>query len=150
MISLRDWAEIRHLQDQIERFHQTLELWLAANTPTELQAQLARFRIIYNEQRPHRALDRHTPQQAYDATVKASPAGKPLSAHYRVRHHIIDRFGKLTLRRAGQLHHLGVSRQHARKTVLILTDKTTVTITDHTRELISRGSGSCPPFLDLF
>src|SRR5665213_3388956 len=123
-------------QGKIERFHQTLKLWLAArpaaNTPTELQAQLDRFRIIYNEQRPHRALDRHTPQQAYDAPVKASPAGKPLSAHYRVRHDIIDQFGKLTLRRAGQLHHLGVGRQHARKTVLILTDETTVTITDHT------------------
>ena len=122
-------------QGKIERFHQTLKRWLAARpaatSQTELQTQLDQFRITYNEQRPHRALGRQTPQHAYDATIKATPAGHPLSAHYRVRHDIVDQFGKLTLRHAGQLHHLGVGRDHARKPVLILTDETSVTITDH-------------------
>jgi transposase InsO family protein len=123
-------------QGKIERFHQTLKRWLAARPAatslTELQAQLDQFRAIYNEQRPHRALARQTPGQAYNATIKATPTGQPLSAHYRVRHDIIDRFGKLTLRHASQLHHLGVGHDHARKPVLILTDETSVTITDNT------------------
>lgn len=123
-------------QGKIERFHQTLKLWLTAQpratTHTELQTQLDKFRTIYNEQRPHRALDRQTPRQAYDATIKATPANQPLSVHYRVRHDIVDQFGKLTLRRAGKLHHLGIGHNHARIAVLILTDKTTVTVTDTT------------------
>jgi transposase InsO family protein len=123
-------------QGKIERFHQTLKRWLAARPAAtniaELQGQLDQFRITYNQQRPHRALGRQTPGQAYDATIKATPTGHPLSAHYRVRHDIIDRFGKLTLRHASQLHHLGVGRDHARKPVLILTDETSVTITENT------------------
>jgi transposase InsO family protein len=121
-------------QGKIERFHQTLKRWLAARplaqTPAELQTQLDQFRTIYNEQRPHRALGRHTPQQAWDATIKATPDSKPLGVHYRIRRDIIDKFGKLTLRRAGQLHHLGVGHDHARKPVLILTDDTQATVTD--------------------
>jgi transposase InsO family protein len=123
-------------QGKIERFHQTLKRWLAARPAatniTELQGQLDQFRAVYNQQRPHRALDRQTPQHAYDATIKATPTGHPLSAHYRIRHDVVDQFGKLTLRHAGQLHHLGVGRDHARKPVLILTDETTVTITENT------------------
>ena len=128
-------------QGKIERFHQTLKRWLArqpaAATITELQTQLDRFQIIYNEKRPHRALGRLTPEQAYNATIKATPANKPLTTHYRVRFDIVDQFGKLTLRRAGKLHHLGVGRQHARKTVLILSDAHEATITDQaTSEII--------------
>jgi transposase InsO family protein len=128
-------------QGKIERFHQTLKRWLAARPPatthTELQAQLDTFTIIYNEQRPHRAIGRQTPTHAWDATIKATPDTKPLSAHYRVRRDIIDQFGKLTLRRAGTLHHLGVGHDHARKPVLILTDATQATVTDqHTGEIL--------------
>lgn len=121
-------------QGKVERFHQTLKYWLnnrpAADTILQLQTQLDQFRTIYNEQRPHRSLPGLTPAQAYNATIKATPAGRPLGAHYRVRHDTIDQFGKLTLRRAGQLHHLGVGRNHARREVLILVDEHEVTITD--------------------
>jgi hypothetical protein len=121
-------------QGKIERFHQTLKRWLnkqpAAVTLPELHTQLDRFRTIDNEERPHRALPRQTPQQAYDATIKATPAGQPLSAHYRVRHDTVDRFGKLTRRRAGKLHHLGVGRDHAGRDVLILIDEHEATVTD--------------------
>jgi transposase InsO family protein len=128
-------------QGKIERFHQTLKRWLTAQPPAataaDLQTQLDHFRIIYNQQRPHRALDRATPQQAWDATIKATPDSKPLSAHYRIRRDIVDQFGKLTLRRAGKLHHLGVGHDHARKPVLILTDATQATVTDqHTGEIL--------------
>jgi transposase InsO family protein len=123
-------------QGKIERFHQTLKRWLAARaaagSAAELQTQLDQFRTIYNEQRPHRALGRQTPKQAFDATLKATPDSKPLTIHYRVRRDIIDQFGKLTLRRAGTLHHLGVGRDHARKPVLILTDEAQATVTDQT------------------
>jgi transposase InsO family protein len=60
-------------QGKIERFHQTQKRWLAARPPVrtlaELQRQLDQFREHYNEQRPHRALDRRPPQ----ATPTAPP-----------------------------------------------------------------------------
>jgi hypothetical protein len=49
--------------------------------------------------RPHRALNRRTPQQAYLARPKTTPTGTPLHAGaYRIRHDRIDSNGKLTLR----------------------------------------------------
>jgi transposase InsO family protein len=120
-------------QGKIERFHQTLKRWLTNQTPpttiTELQAQLDQFQAIYNRQRPHRALGHLTPAQAYNATIKAQPDPGSLAAHYRVRLDSVDRFGKLTLRRAGRLHHLGVGHEHAGQPVLILVDHTTATVT---------------------
>ena len=95
----------------------------------DLQAQLDRFAINYNQRRPHRALGRQTPALAYAATIKAQPAPNSLSTHYRVRFDTVDRFGKLTLRRAGKLHHLGVGHDHAGQPVLILVDQTTATVT---------------------
>ena len=121
-------------QGKIERFHQTLKRWLAARpaatNTAELQDQLNQFRAIYNNQRPHRAIGRQTPQQAYDATIKATPDLGRLGIHYRVRHDIIDQFGKISLRRAGTVHHLGVGRNHTGKSVLVLTDNTQATVTD--------------------
>ena len=123
-------------QGKIERFHQTLKLWLAkqdpATTITDLQAQLDTFRDIYNTRRPHRALHRATPAAAYHAGVKALPTGTTIAGHYRLRFDIVDRFGKLTLRRAGRLHHLGIGTTHARTPALILTDETTTTVINRT------------------
>ena len=128
-------------QGKIERFHQTLKRWLGQQVPAailpELQKQLDTFRVTYNEKRPHRALDRNTPQQAYDATLKATPVNTPPAGHYRVRIDTIDRHGKLTLRHAGQLHHLGLGRRHGGTPVLILIDKTHATVTNrHTGEVL--------------
>lgn len=47
-----------------------------------------------------------------------------------MRHDTFDQFGKLTLRRAGQLHHLGVGRSHAKQDVLIHIDKCETTVAD--------------------
>ena len=68
-------------QGKIERFHQTLQALAAPpDRPPpplpELQRQLDQFRDHYNEQRPHRALARGTPGEAYRATPKAAPAGR--------------------------------------------------------------------------
>ena len=130
-------------QGKIERFHQTLKLWLGKQPPaatiSQLQAQLDQFQTIYNTRRPHRALGRRTPQQAYDITIKATPKSAPLGAHYRIRLDTIDSHGKVTLRRAGRLHHLGIGRAHAGQPVLILVDHTTATVTHlNTGEIISQ------------
>ena len=65
-------------QGKTGRFHQTLQRWLRARPPAsttaQLQRQLDQFREHYNEQRPHRALHRRTPADAYRATPKAAPA----------------------------------------------------------------------------
>jgi transposase InsO family protein len=123
-------------QGKIERFHQTLKRWLAAQPPartlTELQAQLDNFQRHYNEHRPHRALDRSTPGHAYRATPKASPAAGTAPNHYRLRYDRLDPAGKMTLRRAGRMHHLGIGTAHARKRVLAIADDTRVTVTDLT------------------
>jgi transposase InsO family protein len=60
---------------KVERFHQTMKKWLRAQPPATslgmLQRQLTRFVAYYNTARPHRALARRTPAQAYAARPKA-------------------------------------------------------------------------------
>jgi len=109
-------------QGKIERFHQTLKRWLerqpAARTVAELQAQLDAFRLPYNEHRPHRAISRVTPGEAYRATPKAMAAGSGARGHFRLRYDITDSRGAITLRRAGRLYHLKVGAAFARRRVL--------------------------------
>jgi transposase InsO family protein len=130
-------------QGKTERFHQTLQRWLrarpAARTLAELQRQLDEFREHYNEHRPHRALGRDTPGNAYRATPKALPAGNGHTpGHYRLRHDRLDTKGKMSLRRAGRMHHLGIGTIHARKRVLALADEHHITVTDlDTGEVLS-------------
>jgi Integrase core domain. len=118
-------------QGKIERFHQTLKRWLAARpaaaTIPELQHQLDQFRTHYNEHRPHRSNDRATPGTTYRACPKALPAA-PREGHYRLRYdHVADN-GKMSLRRAGRMHHLGIGIDHRRKRILALIDENTVTV----------------------
>ena len=120
-------------QGKTERFHQTLQRWLRARPPArttaELQRQLDEFQAHYNEQRPHRALARTTPGHAYCATPKATPASNGhASSHYRLRYDRLDTNGRMTLRRAGRMHHLGVGAAHARKRVLAFADDRQVTV----------------------
>jgi transposase InsO family protein len=129
-------------QGKTERFHQTLQRWLtarpAATTIHDLQRQLDEFRAHYNERRPHRALHRHTPGDAYRARPKAVPADARTQAHCRLRYDRLDSHGKMTLRRAGRMHHLGIGAIHARKRVLALADDQHVTVTDlATGEILS-------------
>ena len=110
---------------KVERFHQTQKNWLAsqpgAATLTDLQQQLDQFRDYYNHVRPHRALGRRTPAEAYAARPKATASGIPLiDGHFRVRHDKIDTNGKLTLRHNSRLHHIGLGRRYAGTSVLVL------------------------------
>jgi hypothetical protein len=130
-------------QGKTERFHQTLQRWLTARPATsnlaQLQRQLDEFRAHYNEQRPHRALARNTPGHAYRATPKAAPASNGHApGHYRLRYDRLDTKGRMTLRHAGRMHHLGIGTEHARKRVLAFADDHHVTIADlATGEILS-------------
>jgi transposase InsO family protein len=111
---------------KVERFHQTLKRWLAKQprsaTLVELQAQLDRFGSYYNTVRPHRALGRRTPAEAFAARTKAVPRQTPTAAeaHHRVRRDRIDRGGRVTLRYRSRLFHIGIGRAHAGDRVLLL------------------------------
>ena len=112
---------------KVERFHQTQKKYLAqqpaARSLEALQAQLDRFRAYYNTERPHRALGRHTPQEVYDAKCKARPSAAP-TGHFRVRYDKVDRQGKVTLRYASKLFHIGLGAQHkGRPVVLLVADR---------------------------
>ena len=119
-------------QGKIERFHQTLKRWLgrqpAARDLPALQAQLDAFREVYDERRPHRAVGRRTPGEAYRAVAKDRPSGPAGRGHFRVRYDTTDGKGAMTLRRAGRLHHLKVGAAHARRRVLAIVGELDVTV----------------------
>jgi transposase InsO family protein len=128
---------------KVERFHQTLKKSLAQQRPprtlTQLQAHLDRFRTYYNTTRPHRALGRRTPAQAFAARTKATPrrAGLNLPTHHRVRRDRIDATGKVTLRYHSRLLHLGVGRRYARTPVLLLVKDKEVRVINDDGELLA-------------
>jgi transposase InsO family protein len=66
---------------KVERFHQTLKRWLAAQPPAatlaELQAQLDSFRHLYNHLRPHRGIGRRTPAEVWEQAPKCGPSARP-------------------------------------------------------------------------
>ena len=125
---------------KVERFHQTQKRWLRtqpqAATLGELASQLDRFRFLYNVHRPHRALGRQTPQEAYDAKVKATPGLGAAPVHYRVRYDRIDQHGKVTLRYDSRLRHIGVGARYKRQAVVLLIADRHVRIVNADGELI--------------
>ena len=120
-------------QGKIERFHQTLKRWLTARplpeSIAELQAMLEVFQTWYNTARPHRAINRRTPAQAYTTLPKATPATTP-QIEYRTRTDRVDSNGKVTSRYASKLRHLGIGRAHRGKRVLLLITNDHVTTSD--------------------
>jgi len=128
---------------KVERLHQTLKNWLAHQDPADtiagLQTQLDTFTAYYNHQRPHRAIGRRTPATAWNARPPAIPTrqGIQISEHFRVRKDRVDTDGKLTLRHASRLHHIGIGRDHAGTHVLLLIRELNIrVITEDTGELI--------------
>lgn len=126
---------------KVERFHQTQKKWLAAQpgaaTVAGLQHQLDRFTRYYNTVRPHRALGRRTPAQAYAARPKAIPTGPVIPAHYRVRHDKIDTGGSVTLRHNSRLHHIGLGTRLAGTPVTLLVNDLQIRVIHrHTGDLI--------------
>ena len=117
---------------KVERFHQTLKLFLARQAAAEsiahLQLQLDAFRTIYNQQRPHRALDGRTPFQAFNARLKASPFLARPALDYRIRRDRLDADGRVTLRYLSRLRHVHVSYKRRRQEVVLLVAGTHVRV----------------------
>jgi transposase InsO family protein len=109
---------------KVERFHQTIKRWLAAQPPAasigELQAHLDRLVDEYNHRRPHRSLGRATPGAVYARLPKTGPQGSTAGAHHRVRHDRIDKRGGVSLRRAGRMHHISIGRAYAHEPVILI------------------------------
>lgn len=129
-------------QGKIERFHQTLKRWLRSQAPAAtiqaLNHDLTRFAQIYNTERPHRALNRRTPAQAYEAIPKDSPRGPGSGTHHRVRTDKIDAVGKVSLRYQGKLLHLGIGREHIGEDITVLVaDAAATVIQTSTGEILS-------------
>ncbi|HET6316342.1 MAG TPA: IS481 family transposase [Chloroflexota bacterium] len=137
-------SHARHYHPQtcgkVERLHQTQKRWLskqpAAATLQELCAQLDRFRLHYNQHRPHRALGRRTPQEVFEAKVKAGPGSAVPPVHYRVRYDTVDRNGKVTLRYDSRLHHIGLGARHRGKAIVLFVADRDIRIVDADGELL--------------
>jgi transposase InsO family protein len=130
---------------KVERFHQTLKRWLAkqpgAKALEDLQAQLDWFRAYYNNVRPHRALGRRTPAQAYGARAKAAPRSPAVPlGHYRLRRDRLDQAGKVSLRYEGRLRHIGVGRAYAGHRVLLLVADRDVRVLSPEGELLGHAT----------
>ena len=127
---------------KVERFHQTEKKWLGAQEPAEsleeLQEQLDWFRDYYNSERPHRALGRRTPMEAFEARPKAGPSspGFVVPSHFRVRRDRVDKGGRVTLRYDSRLHHIGLGRAYKGKRVLVLVTDLLVRVITEEGELI--------------
>jgi transposase InsO family protein len=126
---------------KVERFHQTLKRWLDAQprptTIMELQGLLDAFTEHYNLERPHRSLAGHcTPSVAYNARPKATASHRS-DSHDRLRHDVVDKSGRITLRISGRLHHIGVGQAFRGVRVLVLVHDLDVRVLDAaTGELI--------------
>jgi transposase InsO family protein len=138
-----DHSRAQHPQTcgKVERFQQTEKKWLTAQprakTIAGLARQLSRFRRYYNEQRPHRAVGRKTPWDAYTARPKATATGPYIDPHCRVRHDRIDQGGTVTLRYNSRLHHIGLGRRLAGTPVTLLVDDLHIRVIHrHTGELV--------------
>jgi transposase InsO family protein len=127
---------------KVERFHQTVKKFLRKQPPAatlaELQAQLDRFVAYYNEVRPHRAKARATPKAAFDSRDKARPVKRDgaFTRELRVRHDVVDSQGKVTLRYASKLHHIGMGRALKGTRIVLLVAGRRVRIVDRQGELL--------------
>jgi transposase InsO family protein len=125
---------------KVERLHQTLKRYLAkqpaARTLGELQGQLDAFVHYYNHIRPHRAIGRRTPLQAYSARAKARPAGAAPGTYFRVREDKVDATGKVSLRYDSRLYKVGIGRAHKGRAVKLLIADQNIRVVDPQGELI--------------
>ena len=128
-------------QGKIERYHKTLKKWLrrqvAAASIAELQAQINRFILYYNEVRPHQARQ-CPPMKAWRGRDRATPqlARQAILANTKVRRDVVDRAGTVTLRYRSKLNHIGLGRAHGGERVLILMADLDVRVIDEEGTMI--------------
>jgi transposase InsO family protein len=125
---------------KVERFHDTLKKHLRSQplaiTIGDLQTQLDTFIDDYNHHRPHRSLPhRATPATIYTTRPKATP-GQRHDPHHRVRHDRITN-GRVSLRIAGHMHHIGLGRTlDGTRVILLIADLDVRVIHATTGEII--------------
>ena len=112
---------------KVERFHQTLKKFLAAQegiaSKKQLQRALDRFVEYYNTARPHRSIGRRTPASVFSAKAKAAPKGAVVPTDgRRLRLDKVDSHGGVTLRYRGRLHHIGIGAAYKGWRVAMLVD----------------------------
>jgi transposase InsO family protein len=118
---------------KVERFHQTEKKFLAAQdgvtTKKQLQRALDRFVLYYNTVRPHRSIDRQTPQSVWEAREKAQPTSSLVKTDgRRLRFDKVDKTGSVTLRYRGRLHHIGIGAAYKGWRIAMLIDETNIEI----------------------
>ena len=115
---------------KVERHHQTLKKWLAAQPPPaslrELQRLLDRYRRYYNTRRPHSALPkRATPQHAWDtARTKGGPSNLPIQIDATLHRCAVSDTGVITI----GTHRVGVGCTHRDTTLTAIRDHDHATI----------------------
>jgi transposase InsO family protein len=111
---------------KVERFHQTLKRYLAPHAPfttlTELQAVIDEFIDLYNQQRPHRSLDRETPAHRWHHTPKSGPAHLPANTPTNIHRVTIGHDGRAFVKGHYRIS-LGIA--HARQPATIITTNRT-------------------------
>ena len=130
-------------QGKVERFHKTLKKWLEkqpeVDSLADLQRQVTRFLVLYNEWRPHQAHGR-PPMRVYRERVKATPVldGQPIGVLPRVRRDKVHANGTVTLRYNGKLHHISLGRRHHGLRVLMLITGLEVHVVGEDRSVLRR------------
>ncbi len=112
---------------KVERFHQTLKKFIAAQkgieTKKQLQRAIDRFVTYYNDVRPHRGVNRRTPRSVFDGRERATPTAPMIRIdNRRLRLDKVDSTGSVTLRHHGRLHHIGIGRAYAGWRVAMLVE----------------------------
>jgi hypothetical protein len=72
-------------------------------------------------------VQRSVPGQACRALPKATPARTP-HGYYRLRYDHVDAGGKVSIRHASRMHHLGIGTTHRSKEILAITGQASVTV----------------------
>jgi hypothetical protein len=108
---------------------QTLKKWLrsqpAPTTLTDLQAQLDHYQNYYNTRRPHSALNRRTPQQAWTtAATLGGPSSLPIQADATVHFCPVTPTGVINVGR----YRISVGRPRYGSTLTAIRDRDHVTI----------------------
>ena len=92
-------------------------------TKKQLQRALDRFVTSYNEVRPHRGIGGRTPASVYRAREKAAPSESFVKiGDRRLRLDKVDKSRRITLRRRGHFHHIGIGNAYAGWRVAMLID----------------------------
>lgn len=135
-------------QGKNERSHQTLKKFLNASRPAtleQLRDRITKFRVHYNQRRPHQALSQSTPKTAWDL-LEHTPATKPIrvevleakASHYRQARYRRNRDltrAALTISKTGEVMPDHPAADHDERAA----DQALVTVTKANRQVYYQG-----------